>query len=1063
MYIADFHIHSKYSRATSKNCVPELLDHWARRKGLDLIGTGDFTHAAWRAELAEKLVPCQEGVYALRQEYVQEPRVAGHTVPPRFLVTGEISTIYKKNGRVRKVHSLILLPHLEAAAALARRLERIGNLHSDGRPILGLDCRDLLELTLDTAPDALFIPAHIWTPHFSLFGAYSGFDAMEECFGDLTPHIHALETGLSSDPAMNWRLSALDNYALVSNSDAHSPGKLGREANLFACEPTYPNLVRALTRPGSQDFCGTLEFFPEEGKYHWDGHRNCGVSMAPEQTNAAGGVCPACGRNITVGVLHRVEALADRPQGYRPAHARRFERLAPLDHVLASCLGMGAGCARVTKLYDKLLGDVGNELYVLRQAPLQDIAACAGPIAAEGIRRLRLGDIHIQSGFDGQYGKIQVLLKEELGDIMGQLTFLDWAQVPPSAPPDKPQAAAVAPAAPAPPEAGAGQAAPMPGGLNREQLQAVESQAPAVAVIAGPGTGKTHTLVSRILHLVERGVSPHNITAVTFTNKAARELRERLERRLSPGAAGAMTVGTFHGICLRRLAAAGAAVPSVTGEPESLSLLEGVAQELGWDGTPQELARRVSLAKNGALEGAELPAGVLERYGQLLARYGAADYDDILLRGLSLARGQAATALPGGHLLVDEFQDISPVQYELIRAWAQQCAGVFVIGDPCQAIYGFRGSSPRCFERFLEDFAPVERVELAVNYRSTPQILRVAAAALPGSPALAARRAQGPVPRCIPTRDAYAQAIAVAQRINRMVGGVDMREAHAPSAREQAARGFEDIAVLYRTNRQAQALEECLTIEGIPYAVTGRDAWTEDRQVRRAAAFFRFLLHQEDALSLRLCLQEADAGCAEKLLHAYLDGPRTLPALAQIIQGSGSPGLSQFWEMAHKYLPLLDTKPPAALLAGWAKDNALHAHPPLELLVGAALTRRDLPGLLQDLGSVRDAELTRAGGKHYNPRCVSLMTLHAAKGLEFPVVFLYGVSEGLLPYQGRGGVADLAEERRLFYVGVTRAQEELVLLYSGEQSRFLAQLPQRCLEREAVPPRRREGVQTTLF
>ena len=280
MYIADLHIHSRYSMATSRDCDLPHLDLWARRKGIALLGTGDFTHPAWRAELHQQLTPVGEGIYALRRDCCLPDAPAGEA--PRFLITGEISSIYKRNGRTRRVHSLLLLPSLEAADALSTRLEAVGNLHSDGRPILGLDVHDLLEMTLETCPGAELIPAHIWTPHYSIFGAFTGFETLEECFGDLWPHIRAVETGLSSDPPMNWRVPALDGLTLVSNSDAHSPAKLGREANFLDTDRTYPALVRAI-RTG-EGFGGTVEFFPEEGKYHLDGHRSCGVCLTPEET-----------------------------------------------------------------------------------------------------------------------------------------------------------------------------------------------------------------------------------------------------------------------------------------------------------------------------------------------------------------------------------------------------------------------------------------------------------------------------------------------------------------------------------------------------------------------------------------------------------------------------------------------------------------------------------------------------------------------------------------------------------------------------------------------------------
>ena len=424
MFIADFHIHSRYSRATSKECSPETLELWAGRKGLDVIGTGDFTHPAWREELKEKLVPAEEGLYMLKKDFRKENNVAGRGgLTPRFIVAGEISSIYKKKGKVRKVHNLILLPGLEAAEKLSRRLEVIGNLHSDGRPILGLASRDLLEITLEVCREAIFIPAHIWTPHFSLFGAYSGFDDITECFEDLTGHIQALETGLSSDPPMNWRLSALDNFTLVSNSDAHSPANLAREANIFDTALSYPHIVRALSNRDTKEFCGTIEFYPEEGKYHYDGHRNCNVRQKPADSKAVAGVCPVCGGKVTVGVLHRVETLADREEGYVPTGAKHFERLIPLAEIITASAGFSKASIKGRKIYDTLISGLGPELFVLREAPLKDIGRQAGPLVAEGIRRLRCGEVEVQPGYDGVYGKVKILDESERDRLPGRLYF----------------------------------------------------------------------------------------------------------------------------------------------------------------------------------------------------------------------------------------------------------------------------------------------------------------------------------------------------------------------------------------------------------------------------------------------------------------------------------------------------------------------------------------------------------------------------------------------------------------------------------------------------------------
>lgn len=404
--IADLHIHSRFSMATSKEGTPENLDFWARKKGISLIGTGDFTHPVWREELKERLVSEGNGLYSLRDEYVKEESRKFPGEGTRFVVSGEISSIYKKNGKTRKVHNVILLPGLEAADAMAQRLEKIGNIHSDGRPILGLDSHDLLEMMLDVCPEGILIPAHIWTPHFSVLGAKSGFDSVEECFEELAPYIHALETGLSSDPAMNWRISKLDRYQLVSNSDAHSPSKLGREANLLDIDCSYEGLYRAIqTGEGLE---GTVEFFPEEGKYHFDGHRKCGVSLSPVEAERLGGICPVCGKKLTMGVDHRVEQLADRAEGFVKKDGKKYESLVPLPEVISTCMGYSAASKKVQGCFEQMIQTLGTEFDILRNVPSEDIKSCAGERIAEGIENVRTGNVKRIPGYDGEYGKIEL-------------------------------------------------------------------------------------------------------------------------------------------------------------------------------------------------------------------------------------------------------------------------------------------------------------------------------------------------------------------------------------------------------------------------------------------------------------------------------------------------------------------------------------------------------------------------------------------------------------------------------------------------------------------------------
>ena len=420
-FIADLHIHSSFSRATSRRMDLENLYVWAQLKGIAVIGTGDFTHPRWYSQLQEKLEPAEPGLYRLKDCYARE---ADEQVPQscrapvRFMLSVEISTIYKKYDRTRKIHSLIFAPDLLAAGRLNASLQEIGNIASDGRPILGLDCKRLLELALDASSDNVFIPAHIWTPHFSVLGSASGFDSIDECFEELTPHIFALETGLSSDPAMNWRVSLLDRFVLVSNSDAHSPSKLGREANIFTCTKDYFSMMRALREKDPAGFRGTIEFFPEEGKYHLDGHRACNQCLAPEQTRAAQGRCPDCGAKVTVGVMHRVIDLADRTAGIRPEGAFDFESLIPLEEILSEIYTVGAQSKKVQSAYMRLLHELGSEFDILRRRSPSELESAGPPLLAEAVTRLRAGRVAMRPGYDGVYGVITVFEPEE--KIAGQ-------------------------------------------------------------------------------------------------------------------------------------------------------------------------------------------------------------------------------------------------------------------------------------------------------------------------------------------------------------------------------------------------------------------------------------------------------------------------------------------------------------------------------------------------------------------------------------------------------------------------------------------------------------------
>ena len=404
MLIADLHIHSRHSRACSRDLSPETLWKWSQLKGIDVVGTGEFTHPGWIAELQDKLEADDGGLLKIRPSLPLPDVYPSCRADVRFLLSAEISCIYRRHDRTRKVHLVLLAPDFGTVIRINAALARIGNLASDGRPILGLDAYRLLEIMLSISPEIQVIPAHAWTPHFSVFGAFSGFDSLEECFADLTPHIRAIETGLSSDPAMNRRLQALDGIQLISCSDAHSPAKLGREATIFSVQRSYDAITAALAT--GVGLAGTIEFFPQEGKYYLDGHRDCRVCLQPEQTRSYNGRCPKCGGKLTVGVLHRVEELARRTVAEQPDRFPPFESIVPLVELIASIAGFGTASKRVQSIYFGLLEHLGSEFHILRQAPEDDIARASSQAVATAITNMRRGVVRISPGYDGEFGKI---------------------------------------------------------------------------------------------------------------------------------------------------------------------------------------------------------------------------------------------------------------------------------------------------------------------------------------------------------------------------------------------------------------------------------------------------------------------------------------------------------------------------------------------------------------------------------------------------------------------------------------------------------------------------------
>lgn len=1098
-WVADFHIHSHFSMATSKELNPRSIGRWAGLKGVSLVGTGDFTHPGWRQELKEALAPAEPGFYKLKEAITPEIPDQPET---RFIVSGELSTIYKKNGRVRKVHHLIILPSLEVAGRISDRLANLGmNMHSDGRPILGMDSHDLFSLVLEECPEVIYIPAHVWTPHFSVFGSNSGFDDIHECYEDLTQYIHALETGLSSDPAMNWRWSALDRYNLVSNSDAHNPQNLAREANLFEADFSYGGIKKALENKDSGGFVGTIEFFPEEGKYHYDGHRNCEVAWKPEDTIANRGICPVCGRKVTVGVLSRVASLADRPEGFHPEGAKPYQSLVPLSEVIGSALNMGRNSQKVIKKYHDLLKKLGPELTILREVDIDSIAGTAGPLIAEAVRRLRIGEVQVKPGYDGAYGVVSFLREDDRQALLGQAALFEekLGMVTKRKEVIRQVAAEVMSEAKSLLKETPNDT--LHTGLTNEQVEILKSTARIIAVGAGPGTGKTRTLVERIVYLIqEAGVDPAVITAVTFTNRAANEIKSRLvklfagDRKLNR-----LNLGTFHSLAWKILRQGP--------EFQEIKLIDNIGSKSIIEETLREhriplLAREASLAltllKNKYLweEEPNLPPAAVElyqAYQQKLRRYRRWDFDDLIPKMVDLWEENPDWLQPFKccfqHVLVDEFQDLNLIQYRLVKLWAEDCRSLMVIGDPNQSIYGFRGSNSRFFTQLEQDFPEVVSYKLTNNFRSGIQVIKAANSLIPKADRqVEAKTASGEKGSKIiwyetPSEKAVAQTVV--DQIVRLLGGSTMISAHGRKRKEDL--GLEDtyslgeIAVLYRTGRQAESLETALTTAGLPYRVSGSDLTLEASPVKEFLTFFRYLTDPEDLFWLRSALRYPRWNLNGAEVTDFIDGldqKRGMETeihpgeLIATLPEATAMKLRQFFGVADYYREQLQRKSPE-VIEDWIIRNDLGLEPEMDQLRRISENYKSIKEMLEFLPLAQEADLTRKGNKTTGTEMITLSTLHAAKGLEFPVVFIVGVEEGMIPYGDEEDPETIAEEQRLFYVGITRAERRLYLvnsqfrLKSGtmvpvEVSRFLKMLPQELLEKVEWT-RQSKGKQLELF
>jgi ATP-dependent DNA helicase UvrD/PcrA len=1056
VFHADLHIHSRFSRACSKDCDLPKLAWWAARKGITAVGTGDFTHPAWAAELAESLVPAEPGLLRLRGDLASASLRAlppSCRAEPRFMLSAEISTIYSRDSVTRKVHHLIYAPTFEAAGKITAALAKTGNLASDGRPILGLDSRHLLEITLSAGPGCFLVPAHIWTPWFAVLGSKSGFDTVAECYLDLAGEVFAVETGLSSDPPMNWIFSALDRYRLVSNSDAHSPPMLGREATTFSAELSYFAIATAL-RTGD-GLAGTLNFFPEGGRYHLDGHRKCGVRLSPAQSVSHGGMCPECGKPLTIGVLHRVTELADRPEGTRPPGTANYSNLVSLPEIVGEIKHAGPKSKKVAAEVDRLTAALGPELHILCDADAASIQRAGGSVLAEAVTRLRRGQVLKEPGYDGEYGVIRLFQPAEL-DQAGALFDIPAPARPPAG--ETTQGTALRAAGPrgAPLASRSPQGTPaldtdqpavkhpppaivwatsgeLLAGLDPDQRAAAEAAGPLM-IIAGPGTGKTATLTHRIAaDVTERGLPPQACLALTFTRRAAEEMQQRLARLL-PAHASKLTVTTFHGLGLAILREH-AALAGLTSEFTVAGDAELLAVAAEHTGSQRAARRLLAQAAAEPARRAELT--------RLLTAGDMVGFDGLVELPVALMNNEphVAAALRDRwrSISVDEYQDIDASQYALLRLLAGDGSGLTVIGDPDQAIYGFRGADVGFFLRFGRDYPGASTIQLTRNYRSSPAIVTSAlqavapATLVPGRvlrPATGERGPGGTGSEEIPPKitvheaaDENAEAAWIAAAIDRLLGGASFHSLDSGRAEGHAGGRLDlaDVAVLYRTDAQAGVLGQGLAHAGLPFQKRSHDLLLRRPAVPEIIHELRLAADRPDAPPTAVAdappTAVADApptAVADGPPTAVADGPRTAVTerLARVVR-----------ELAAR--PRDD---------GAAAVDVLTAGEVLAPL--ARLCGQDLERFLTEiaLGAETDALDPRADA-------ISLLTMHAAKGMEFKVVFLAGCERGLLPLWYGARSADSAEERRLLFVGMTRARAHLFLTCAARRRRHGTDMP----------------------
>ncbi|MBF0414041.1 MAG: UvrD-helicase domain-containing protein, partial [Desulfamplus sp.] len=1196
-FIADLHLHSHFSRATSKNLDLEHTYQAAMVKGITVVGTGDFTHPGWFKELKDKLEPAESGLFKLKDQIIKDidniyklplyiknnndnksyQELDNNKV--RFILQCEISSIYKKDGRVRKNHNLIYFSDMASVQAFNEKLGKIGNITSDGRPILGLDCEKLLEIMLETSEDAFMIPAHIWTPWFSMFGSKSGFNSVEECFGSLASHIFAVETGLSSDLPMNWRVENLDRMNFISCSDAHSPMFMGRNASAFNTILSYKSIRDALKQPYNKVICddnswsqdsniqnlqvqksltpnchtpngylGTIDMYPEEGKYHYDGHRKCNVCFNPSETLQHDGICPECGKPLTLGVLYRVQELASRPESYTPDNRHGYQSIIPLAEILSEICKTGTKTKKVDFYYTKAISTLGPELDILLKQDIDEIERAGIPLLSEAIRRMRNKEIHLSPGFDGEFGRVTVFTHEEKEKLKGDISMFTMKSSKMQSKDNKKEKrerkkdillvsaekqhleklALI--------KNNLKQENNRKNELNPEQQKAIISKNRPLLMEAGPGTGKTHTLTEKIASLIINDhVNPESILALTFTSKAAEEMTHRIKKiyckkdKLSINSLDSASaypndnesgqnistngkdvfISTFHGFCLMvlkeytnfsfaiadetlrkafikqaiKLAFPDNCTPDNTNNHKIKKLISSSKIELDIAMLKQvgsvyyDLTKKTDNYATTARSGNEkqnIILQVLKQYQELLSSYQLVDFDDLIIMVIELLQNNSENSeilskLKNRftHIFVDEYQDINKSQYELIRLIAGDGKNLCVIGDPDQSIYGFRGADNRYFKRFGQDYPDTEKIVFKRNYRSTETILEASFQLIRNSKEeiniikdknnlmhveniqskerlFSGIQGEQQI-HILEAASEEAEAVMVGKTIERLVGGISMFSMDSGKADSSTKDeySFSDIAILYRTKKQSEVLSKIFDKAGIPFQTADRDNIFLEKGIKELISCLRILIdrgtfYDYDILSA----YKKSLNLTEFCNNSYTDNKNinnNLHINKNLLQSKNTA----------EFLKIMIDELQIEKVINKNKKSIEIA----DLLIKEAEKYPDPARFYEHITMKRDIDTI-----DYQAEKVALMTMHASKGLEFKVVFIVGCENGLIPFFSRSGFnhlednqtspnmdngkgadrqcEDIDEERRLFYVAMTRAEDMLYLCHAKKRQIF---------------------------